>query len=134
MTLKLKSGTNELRNGCTLAWHHNFTHIANYKELRGLRKKQDAFRVQTGESLLKYEGFGRKLIYYNLISFLISYLIPYFLCVLYATFKGTSSIFNTFWLHLIFFMHLMVYFELNDPKIEKWYKWTLKRLYLGMTS
>ena len=38
------------------------------------------------------------------------------------------------WLHLLFFMHLMVYFELNDPEIENHYKWTLKRLKVGMVS
>ena len=73
MTLKLKSSTNELWKGLNLAWHHSFTHIATSKELRGLRQKLDALRVQTGQSLSKYEGFGRKLIYYKGISFLITY-------------------------------------------------------------
>ena len=73
MTLKLKSGTNELWKGYTFVWHHNFTHIENYKELRGLREKLDALRVQTWQSLSKYEGSGRKLIYYNGISFFINY-------------------------------------------------------------
>ena len=39
-----------------------------------------------------------------------------------------------FWLHLLFFMHLLICFELNDPEIVKHYKWTLKRLKLGMVS
>ena len=39
-----------------------------------------------------------------------------------------------FWLHLLFFMHLMIYFELNDPVIGKHYNWTQKRLKLGMVS
>ena len=73
MTLKLKSGTNELWKGCTLAWHHNLTHIASSKELKTLRQKIDALRVRTGQSLSKYEGFTRKLIYYKGISFLITY-------------------------------------------------------------
>ena len=59
---------------------------------------------------------------------------PDFLCVQNEPFKATSSIFNLSWLHLLFFMHLMIYFELNDPEIEKHYKWTLKRLKLGMVS
>ena len=58
----------------------------------------------------------------------------YFLCVQYAPFKATSSTFNPFWHHLLFFMHLMNFFELNDPEIEKHYKWTLKRLKVGMVS
>ena len=31
-------------------------------------------------------------------------------------------------------MHLLICFELNGPEIEKHYKWTLKRLKLGMVS
>ena len=59
---------------------------------------------------------------------------PDFLCVHYAAFKATSSTFNPFRLHLLFFMHLLICFELNDPEIENHYKWTLKRLKLGMVS
>ena len=57
-----------------------------------------------------------------------------FLCVHYAPFKTTSSIFNPFCLHFLFFMHLLICFELNDPEIKNHYKWTLKRLKLGMVS
>ena len=39
---------------------------------------------------------------------------PDFLCIQYASFKATPSTFNHFCLHLIFFMHLMICFELND--------------------
>ena len=52
-----------------LAWYHHFTHIACAKKLRGLRQKLDALRVQTGPSLSKYQGFGRKLKCYKDISF-----------------------------------------------------------------
>ena len=41
---------------------------------------------------------------------------------------------NLFWLHLLFFMHFMIYFELRWPWIEKHCKWTLKWLKLGMVS
>ena len=54
MTLRLKSTTNELRNGWKLAWYHNFTHLACAKKLRGLREKLDTIRVQTGQSPSKY--------------------------------------------------------------------------------
>ena len=57
-----------------------------------------------------------------------------FFCVQQAPFKATSSTFNPFWHHLPFLMHLLIYFELNDPEIEKLYKWTPKRLKLGMVS
>ena len=59
---------------------------------------------------------------------------PDFLCVQYAPFKATSSTFNPFLHHLLFFMHLLICFKLNDPEIEKHYKWTLKRLKVGMVS
>ena len=68
-TRKLKSISNELGKGWKLAWYHNFTHIACAKNLIGLRKKLDALCVQTGQSLSKYQGFGRKLICYIGISF-----------------------------------------------------------------
>ena len=38
----------------------------------------------------------------------------------------------TYLFYLLFFMHLLICFELNDPEIEKHYKWTLKRLEVGM--
>jgi hypothetical protein len=52
-------------------WHgiyHYFTRIECAKKFRGLRQKLDALRVQTGQSLSKYQGFGQKLIYYKGIS------------------------------------------------------------------
>ena len=54
-----------------------------------------------------------------------------FLCIQYAPFKATFKNFIPFWLHLLFFMHLMIYFELNDLVIRKHYNWTQKRLNLG---
>ena len=57
-----------------------------------------------------------------------------FFCIQHATFKATYWNFNPFWLHLLFFMHLMIYFELNDPEIGKHYNCTQKRLKLGMVS
>ena len=57
-----------------MAWYHNFTNIACAKKLRGLRQKLDALRVQTGQSLSKYQSFRQKLIYYQGISFFKTYL------------------------------------------------------------
>ena len=51
-----------------------------------------------------------------------------------AQFKSTSSTFNPFGHNLLFLMHLLICFLLNGPAIEKLYKWTLKRLKLGMVS
>src|SRR6266536_297 len=117
-----------------MAWYHHLSHITCVKKLRGLRQKLDALRVQTGQSLSKYQGFRRKLICYKGIPFFKLITTPEILCVRYAPFKATSSTFNPFCLHLQFFIHLMICFELNDPKIEKEYKWTLKKLKHGMVS
>ena len=57
------------RKGWHLAWYHHLTHIICVQKLRGLRQKLDALRVQTGQSLSKYEGFRRKLICFKGISF-----------------------------------------------------------------
>ena len=55
-------------------------------------------------------------------------------CIQHAPFKATSSTFNPLWHYLLFLMHLLICFELNGPVIEKLYKWTLKRLKVGMVS
>ena len=55
---------------------------------------------------------------------------PAFLCVLNATFKATSSFFNPFWLHLLFFMHLLIILSYKTLKFksttnELWKGWKL---------
>src|SRR3954468_20861977 len=52
-------------------WHGiiYLTHITCVQNLRVLRQKLDALRVQTGPFLSKCEGFRRKLICYKGISF-----------------------------------------------------------------
>ena len=55
---------------------------------------------------------------------------PDFLCVQNAPFKATSSIFNPFWLHLLFFMHLLVILSYKTLKLESisnelWKGWKL---------
>src|SRR3954471_16668393 len=44
-----------------------------------------------------------------------------FFCIQHAIFKATYRNFNPFSLHLVFFMHLMIYFQLNDLEIGKGY-------------
>ena len=72
--MKLNSISNELWKGWKLAWYHHFSHIACAKKYRGLRQKLDAFHVQNRQSLSKYQGFIRKLICYEGISFFSTYL------------------------------------------------------------
>ena len=70
--------------------------MACSKKLKGLQKKLDALRVQTGQSPSKYQGCGRKLVYNKGISFFKHILTQDFFCIQYASFKATSSHFNPF--------------------------------------
>ena len=124
MTLKLKSTTNELWKGWKLAWYHHFTHIACYKKLRGLRQKLDALRVQNGQSLSKYQGFGRKLICYKGISFFWTYLNSrLFLC---SKFTIQS--------HIINFQPFLSLFPIFHAFTDFWVKWPWNWKALQMNS
>src|ERR1044072_9207464 len=111
----------ELRKGSNLAWYHHLTHIICAQKLRGLRQKLDALRVQTGPSLSKYEGFRRKLICFKGISFFLSYFNSRHF--LHPTCNIQSHIlkFQPFVTTFAIFMHLMIYFEVNDLEIGKGY-------------
>ena len=55
---------------------------------------------------------------------------PDFLCFQNAPFKATSSFFNPFWLHLLFFMHLLIILSYKTLKLksisnELWKGWKL---------
>ena len=135
MTLKLKSTRNELWKRLKLGMVSSF-------HPHGMCKKVDRLTAKTGCTsctnwTLSFEvsRFRTKThLLHRLFKILITYYNPRHFCVPYAPFKATSSTFNTFWHNLIFLMHLLICFELNDPEIEKHYKWTLKRLKLGMVS
>ena len=73
MTLKLKNTTNELWKDWKLAWYHHFTQIACAKKLRWLRRKLDVLLLQNWQSLSKYQGFRRKLVCFEGISFFQTY-------------------------------------------------------------
>ena len=134
MTLKLKITTNELWKGWNLAWYHHFTHKACAKKLRGLRQKLDALRVRNAQSLSKYQGFGPKLIYYKGISFFKTYFNSRLFVHSICTIQSHILKFQPFLTSFAIFHAFNDFFELNDPEIEKHYKWTLKRLKLGMVS
>src|SRR3954466_6006756 len=51
-----------------------------------------------------------------------------FFCIQHATFKATYRNFNPFLLQLVFFMHLMIYFQLNDLEIGKGYNLNLEKV------
>ena len=134
MTLNSKSTSNELWRGWKLSWYHHFTHIACAKKLRGLRQKLDALRVQNGQSLSKYHGFGWKLICYKGISFFWTYLNSRLFVCSKWTIQSHIINFQAFLTSSVIFHAVNDFLELNDPEIEKHYKWTLKRLKVGMVS
>ena len=121
MTLNLESTTTELRKGSNLARYHHLTHITCVQKLRGLWQKLDALRVQTGPSLSKYKGFRRNSSVTKTFHFSKLISTQDFFSIQHATFKATYWNFNPFWLHLLFFMHLIIYFQLNDLEIGKHY-------------
>ena len=83
--------------------------------------KLDALHVQTGPSLSKYKGFRRKLIWYKDISFFYAYFNSRIF--LHPTCNIQSHImkFQPFLTTFVIFMHLMIYFEVNDLEIGKGY-------------
>ena len=135
MTLKLKSTTNEIWKGWKLACYHHFTHIACAKKLRRLRQKLDALHIQNGQSLSKYQGFGRKLICYKGIHFFNLFHLQNFwaFSMLHSKPRHQLSTLSDF---ICYFscIYWLLFFVLNDPAIEKHYKWSLKRLRVGMVS
>ena len=134
MTLKLKSTANELRNGWKLAWYHNFTHVACAKKLCGLREKLYALRVQTGNLLRSIRVSDKNSSITNGFHIFKHNLLKTFSAFNMHHLKPHNHFSNLFWLDLLFFMHFMIYFELNDPEIDKHCKWTLKRLKDGIVS
>ena len=111
-TIKLKSISNELWKGWKLAWSHHFIHIACARKLRGLRQKLDALRVQTGQSLSKYQDFIRKLVCYKGISFFETYLNSWVFVCSKCTIQRHIIIFQSFLTSFVIFHAFTNYFEL----------------------
>src|SRR3954467_15875991 len=91
-------------------------------------QKLDALRVQTGPSLSKYEGFRRKLICFKGISFLLTYFNSRLF--LHPTCNIQSHIlkFQPFPTTFAIYIHLMIYFQLNDLEIGKGYNLNLEKV------
>ena len=133
MALKLKSTTNELSKCWELAWYHHFTHIACAKKLRGLPQKLDALCVQNGQSLwsipLSYENSSVTKGFHFLNLFELQTF-----CVFKMHRSKPHHQFSTLSDFIWYFSCICWFIELNDPEIEKHYKWTLKMLKVGMLS
>ena len=111
-SLKVKSISNERWKGWKLAWYHRFTRIACSKKFRGLWQKLNALRVQNGQSLSKYQGFGRKLICYKEISFFKTYLSSGLFVCSKCTIQSHIIIFQSFLTSFVIFHAFTNYFEL----------------------
>ena len=123
MTLKLKSATNELWKGWKLAWCHHVTHIACAKKLRGLQQKLDALRVQNGQFLSKYQGFGRKLICYTVTSFFLNlFELRTFLRSVCSIKSDVINFQPSLTSFVVFHSFTDLFRELNGPEIENHYK------------
>ena len=99
---------------CREAYGKNWMHFV-YKTDNLFR----SIRVSYGNSLVT-KGFHFFWTYLNSIVF----------CVQNAPFKATSSFFNPFWLHLLFFMHLLIILSYKTLKLESisnelWKGWKL---------
>ena len=86
------------------------------------------------QSLSKYQGFIRKLICYEGISFFSTYLNSIVFLCSKCTIQSHIINFQPFLTSFVIFHAFTDYFELLDPEIEKHFKWTLKRLKVGMVS
>ena len=99
--------------------------------MRGLWQKLDAVHVQNGQSLSKYQGFGRKLVWYKRISIFLTYFYSRIFVHSIWTIRSHILKFQPYLTSFAIFMHLINCFELNDPEIKKHHKWTLKWLKLA---
>ena len=117
-TLKLKSISNELwkvKVGMISSFHpHSMCkkveRVTAKTGCTSCTKRTISFKVSglhTETHLLQRDFVFLKLIW-----------APNFLCVQNAPLKATSSIFNPFWLHSLFFMHLLIFLSYMTLKMK----------------
>ena len=128
MTLKLESTTTELRKGCTEPKWHVCKSWEDYGKIwmHFVYKLDHLFqstRVSDENSSIS-KAFNFSKLISNQEFFLHSI----------WTIQSHVLKFQPFLTSLYFFMHLMIYFELNDPEIGKRNNQTQKRLKLCMVS
>ena len=90
--------------------------------------------MQNGQSLSKYQGFTRKLVCYKGISYFWTYLNSRLFVCSKCTIQSHIINFQPFLTSFVIFHAFTDFFELNDPETEKHFRWTLKRLKVGMVS
>ena len=130
----MESTTVELRKGRNLAWYHHLTHITCVKKLRGVTTNVRCTSCTNWTISFKVRGFQTKthllqmhFIFPNLFKLKT-------FCAFNMHHSKPHTNLNPSWLHLLFFMHFIIYFGQRWPWIEKHCKWTLKWLKVGMVS
>ena len=135
MTVKLKITTKWTLKMSKLGIVSSFHPHSMCKKVERVSAKTECTSCTNWTISFEVSGFRTKThLLHRLIKILITYYNSGIFCIHFAKFKAMSSNFNPFWHNLIFLMHLVICFELNDPEIEKYYQWTLKRSKLGMVS
>src|SRR3954471_19648791 len=122
MTLKLERATTRTQKRLKLGMVSSFDPHNICAKVDRITAKTGCTSCTNSTISFKVQGFQTKthLLQRRLI-FLSLFQLKTFFCIQHATFKATYLNFNPFRLHLVFFMHLMIYFQLNDLEIGKGY-------------
>ena len=122
MTLKLQRATTWTQKRLKLGMVSSFDQHNMCANVERITAKTGCTSCTNWTISFKVQGFQTKT---NLLqrhfTFLSLFKLKTFFCIQHETFKATYWNFNPFWLHLLFFMHLMIYFQLNDLEIRKGY-------------
>src|SRR3954467_12914188 len=122
MTLKLERTTTWTQKRMKLGMVSSFYPHNMCAKVKRIMAKTGCTSCTNWTISFKVQGFQTKT-HFVTKTFHFSKLISTqdFFCIQHATFKATYRNFNPFLLHLVFFMHLMIYFLLNDLDIGKGY-------------
>ena len=135
MTLKLERATTWTQKRLKLGMVSSFDAHNMCAKVERITPKTGCTSCTNWTISFKVQGFQTKTHQLQRhFIFLTLFQLKTLVCIQHATLQATYRNFNPFWLHLLFFMHLMIYFQLNDLEIRKGTTWTQKRLKLGMVS
>ena len=122
MTLKLERATTWTQKRFKLGMVSSFDPHNMCAKLERITAKTGCTSCTNWTISFKVQGFQTKThLLQGHFIFLSLFQLKDFFCIQHATFKATYWNFNPFWLYLLFFMHLVIYFQLNDPIIGKHY-------------
>ena len=127
MTLKLESTTTWTHKRLKLGMVSSFDPHNMCEKFERITAKTGCTSCTNWTISFKVQGFQTKTHFLQRhFIFLNFFQLKTFLAFNMHHSKAHHQFLTLFWLNLLFFMHLMICFGLNDPKIEKHYKWTLE--------